>query len=225
MISMRVAVAVASVLLAPLVAAEQDSARATAAPATAADEASTVMAVWVQEEVDFPYMGLTSYYSCDGIRSKVRRILEHIGARPGFKVTVRSCVNDAGGSRSLGGVEPSPWVYITAALPQPATPELLAELAKPDPKAELAARATGKPSATAEATAQFPAQWRRVEFVGTPLGPVQWGDCELVDQMARQAFVPLGARVVEDLTSCVPRQVNPGSIRLTLEVLQPVPEK
>ena len=38
-----------------------------------------------------------------------------------------------------------PWVYITAALPQPVTPELLAELAKPDPKAELVARATGKP--------------------------------------------------------------------------------
>jgi hypothetical protein len=26
-------------------------------------------------------------------------------------------------------------------------------------------------------------------------------------------------------TTCVPRQVSPGSIRLTLEVLQPVPEK
>jgi hypothetical protein len=183
------------------------------------------MAVWVQKEVNFPYMGLTSYYSCDGIRGKVRRILEHIGARPGFKVTVRSCVNDTGGSRSLGGVEPSPWVHITAAFPQPATPELLAELAKPDPKAELVARATGKPSATAEATAQFPAQWRRVQFLGKPTGPVQLGDCELVDEMAEVAFAQLGARVVEDLTSCVPRQVNPGSIRLTLEVLQPVPEK
>jgi hypothetical protein len=118
-----------------------------------------------------------------------------------------------------------PWVYITAALPQPVTPELLAELAKPDPKAELVARATGKPSATAEATAQFPAQWRRLKFKGSPIGPVQQGDCELVDEMAESAFAQLGARVIEDLTACVPRQVNPGSIRLTLEVLQPVPEK
>ena len=225
MISMRLAVAVASVLLAPLVAAQQVSAQATAAPASAADEASTVMAVWVQKEVDFPYKGLTTYYTCDGIRDKVRTVLRHLGARPGFKVTVRSCVNDVGGSRSLGGVETMPWVYITAALPQPATPELLAELAKPDPKAELIARATGKPSATAEATAQFPAKWRRVQFLGKPTGPVQLGDCELMDEMAKVAFAQLGARVVEDLTSCVPRQVNPGSIRLTLEVLQPVPEK
>jgi hypothetical protein len=225
MISMRVAVAVASVLLAPLVAAEQQSARTTAAPAAVEDEASTVMAVWVQKEVNFPYKGLTSYYTCDGIRDKVRAILRYVGARPGFKVTVRSCVNDVVGNRSLGGVEPMPWVYITAALPQPVTPELLAELAKPDPKAELIARATGKPSATAEATAQFPAKWRRVQFLGKPTGPVQLGDCELMDEMAESAFAQLGARVVEDLTSCVPRQVNPGSIRLTLEVLQPVPEK
>jgi hypothetical protein len=225
MISMRVAVAVASVLLAPLAAAQQVSVQATDAPASAADEVSPVMAVWVQKEVNFPYQGLTSYYTCDGIRDKVRAILKHLGARPGFKVTVRSCVNDVGGGRSLGGVETMPWVYITAAFPQPATPELLAELAKPDPKAELVARATGKPSATAEATAQFPAQWRRVQFLGKPTGPVQLGDCELVDEMAEVAFAQLGARVVEDLTSCVPRQVNPGSIRLTLEVLQPVPEK
>lgn len=225
MSSMRVVVAVASVFLASLMAAEESSGQAAAAQATAADGAPTVMAVWVEKEVNFPYKGLTSYYTCDGIRDKVRGILKYLGARPGFKVKVRSCVNDVGGNRSLGGVESMPWVYITAALPQPVTPELLAELAKPDPKAELVARATGKPSTTAEATAQFPAQWRRVEFLGKPIGPVQLGDCELVDEMAEVAFAQLGARVIEDLTACVPRQVNPGSIRLTLEVLQPVPEK
>ena len=225
MISMRVVLAVASLFLAPVAAVEPASAQATAVPATAADAGSAVMAVWVQKEVNFPYKGLTAYYTCDGIRDKVRRMLKYIGARPDFKVRVRSCVNDTGASRNLGGVEPMPWVYITAALPQPVTPELLAELAKPDPKAELVARATGKPSVKAEATAQFPAQWRRLQFVGKPIGPVQQGDCELVDEMAESAFAQLGARVIEDLTACVPRQVNPGSIRLTLEVLQPLPEK
>jgi hypothetical protein len=218
----------ASLFQASVLAAGQVSAPSTAAPvapAASADDAQTVMAVWVQKEVNFPYVGLTSYYSCDGIRDKVRQILKHIGARPGFKVTVRSCVNDAGAGRELGGVERMPWVYITAALPQPATVELLAELSTPDPKGELVARATGKPAATAEATEQFPARWRRVELVGRPIGPVQWGDCELVDQMAQVAFAQLGARIVMNQTTCVPRQVSPGSIRLTLEVLQPVPEK
>jgi hypothetical protein len=222
--SVRAAVAVATLFLAPLVAEGQVSAESTATPAAAVDGA-TIMAVWVQKEVNFAYVGLTSYYSCDGIRDKVRQILKYIGARPGFKVTVRSCINDTGVRRDFGGVERMPWVYITAALPQPATPELLAELAMPDPKRELIARTTGKPSATAEATAQFPAQWRLVELVGKPIGPVQWGDCELVDQMAREAFPQLGARIVMNQMACVPHQVTPGGLNLTLEVLQPVPEK
>jgi hypothetical protein len=37
-------------------------------------------------------------------------------------------------------------------------------------------------------------------------------------------FVQLGARIVENATACVPKQVNPGSVRLTLEVLKPVPQ-
>ena len=222
--SVRAVVAVATLFLAPLVAEGQVSAESTAAPAAAVDGA-TMMAVWVQKEVNFAYVGLTSYYSCDGIRDKVRQILKYIGARPDFKVTVRSCINDTGVRRDFGGVERMPWVYITAALPQPATPELLAELAMPDPKRELIARATGKPSTTAEATAQFPAQWRRVELVGKPIGPVQWGDCELVDQMAQEAFAQLGARIVMNQMACVPHQVTPGGLNLTLEVLQPVPEK
>ena len=222
--SVRAVVAVATLFLAPLVAEGQVSAESTATPAAAVDGA-TMMAVWVQKEVNFAYVGLTSYYSCDGIRDKVRQILKYIGARPGFKVTVRSCVNDTGVRRDFGGVERMPWVYITAALPQPATPELLAELAMPDPKRELVARATGKASTTAEATAQFPARWRRVELVGRPIGPVQWGDCELVDQMAREAFPQLGARIVMNQMACVPHQVTPGGLNLTLEVLQPVPEK
>jgi hypothetical protein len=222
--SVRAVVAVATLFLAPLVAEGQVSAESTAAPAAAVDGA-TMMAVWVQKEVNFAYVGLTSYYSCDGIRDKVRQILKYIGARPDFKVTVRSCINDTGVRRDFGGVERMPWVYITAALPQPATPELLAELAMPDPKRELIARTTGKPSTTAEATAQFPARWRRVELVGKPIGPVQWGDCELVDQMAQEAFAQLGARIVMNQMACVPRQVTPGGLNLTLEVLQPVPEK
>jgi hypothetical protein len=184
--------------------------------ATAADSAP-VMAVWVEREVNFPYKGLTSYYTCDGIRLKVSAILKMIGARPGFKVDARMCPN-------YPRPENMPWVYITAALPQPATPELLAELAKPDAKQELVARVQNKDKPVAEATAQFPARWERVRIVGKPTGPVQLGDCELVDEMARMAFTQLGARVVSNEMACVPKQVNAGSVRLTLEVLKPVPQ-
>lgn len=218
---LRVDVAIA-LLLAPLVAADRSAGAPTAAGVTTADGAPTVMSVWVAREVSFDYMGLTTYYTCDGIRDKVRRILRSIGVRPDFKVTVTGCLNDAGAYGRLGGVERMPRVHVKAALPQPATPELLAELAKPDAKRELIARVKGTGDATVEATAQFPAEWRRVEIQGKPIGPVQIGDCELVDAMAAGVFAQLGARIVDDRTACVPRQLTLGSVRLTLDLLQPV---
>ena len=200
-----------------LAASASHGAPAAEATASAAPGGEPVMAVWVEKKVDFPYKGLTAYYSCDGIRLKVSAILKMIGAREGFKVDVRMCPN-------YPRPENMPWVYITAAMPQPATPELLAELAKPDAKQELVARVKGQESPVAEATAQFPARWEQVRIVGKPTGPVQVGDCELIDEMARMAFTQLGAKIVSNEMACVPKQVNPGSVRLTLEVLKPVPQ-
>lgn len=218
----RVLAAAAALLAASL--ASADEATAPSAGATA-DASQTVMAVWVEKEANFPYKGLTSYYSCTGIENKVSSILRAIGARPGFKVTARSCIHDAGARGPFAGVEPMPWVYIRAALPQPATPEALAELARTASKSELVARTKGQAAAASEATAQFPAHWTRVELLGRPTGPLQEGDCELVDEMAQGPFEQLGVKIVEKHMTCVPRQVNLGSIRLTLEVLRPVPEK
>ncbi len=210
------ALAATAPLFAPLAAVGQ-----AATPPDAA--AGTVMAVWVERDADFPYRGFTTHYSCDGIRGKVASILKAIGARPDFEVKVRSCVNDTPATHRLGGVEPMPWVYLRAALPQPATPELLAELAKPDAHRELVARVQGAGGTTAtEATAQFPARPRQVSFTGSMIGPVQFGDCELLDEMGESVFTQIGAKILEDEMACVPHQVNPGSVRLTLEVLEPV---
>jgi hypothetical protein len=184
----RIVAATVCLLAAPLLVAPQ----AAAQPAgSVTDSAPTVMAVWVEKEVDFPYQGITSYYTCNGLRDKVTAILRAIGARPGFKVDVRSCPD-------YPGPERMPWAHIRAALPQAATPE---------------------------ATAQFPAQWTKVRLEGDPLGPVQQGDCELVEEMRDHAFVQLGARIVEDHVACIPRAVTPASLNITLEVLRPVPGK
>lgn len=184
-----------------------------------ADAAATVDAVWVEHEVTFTYMPLTSYYSCDGLRDKVRWILGELGARPGFKVVARGCVE-------VQGPEIMPGVRIHAAFPTPATPELLAQLASEASKRELAARATGKPDPVAEATAQFPARVKRVEFRSgrSSLDDLQDGDCELMEQLLRRhVFDEFGVKVVEEQISCVPRQVTLGAVRMTVEVLEPVP--
>jgi hypothetical protein len=196
----------------PLLVAAQE-----AAPAP--DAAATVDAVWVEHKVNFTYMPLTSYYSCDGLRDKVRWILTQLGARPGFTVRSRGCIE-------VTGPELFPGVEIVAALPAEATPELLEQLADDASKRQLAARATGKPDPVTEATAQFPARVKRVAFESgrTTFSDLQDGDCELMEQLVRNdVFGKLGARVVEAQTHCVPRQVTLGAVRMTVDVLEPVP--
>lgn len=182
----------------------------------AAEVPPTVNAVWVEHEVNLNYMGFTSYYSCDGLRDKVVWVLKQLGARPDFKVTTRGC------SRSTGP-ELMPGVRIVAALPAEATPDVLAQIASEASKRELVARAKGASAAAEEATAQFPARVKRVEFKSGVNNDLQDGDCELIEHMRRQVFGPLGVKVVEGRASCAPRQVTLGAVRMTVEVLEPVP--
>jgi hypothetical protein len=186
--------------------------------AASANVTTVVSAVWVRHEVAFTYMGFTSFYSCDGLRAKVSRILKALGARPGFKVSPRACFE-------LTGPEAIPGVTIVAEFPAVATPELLASLASDASKRELTARATGKATPAVEATAQFPARVKRLEFRSTPysLDVLQDGDCELMEQLRDRVFGPLGVKVVDDRTRCMPRQVSLGAVRMTVEVLEPVP--
>lgn len=191
---------------------------ATGAATPSADGAATVDAVWVERELTFTYMPLTSYYSCDGLRDKVRWVLTELGARPGFKIVSRGCIE-------VQGPEVFPGVRVVAAFPAAATPELLARLAGEASKRALAARAAGKPEPVAEATATFPARARRVEFKsgGSSAHALQDGDCELMEQLRDRAFGTLGVTVIEDRIHCVPRQVSIGAVRMTVEVLEPVP--
>lgn len=184
---------------------------AKAAPATVA-EGTKVNAVWVESDHSLTYMGFTTHYSCDGLEGKVRDILRGIGARPGFKVTTSGCVN-------LNGPEVMPRVRIRAALPQEATPEVLAAVTK----AAAATKAQGKkPEAAPEAAKPFPATWRTVQFRGSALSSVQDGDCELMDQLIKEVLVPMGVRAVPgSAVNCVPHQLTLGAVTVQLRVLQP----
>lgn len=181
---------------------------------TAADETPTVSAVRVEREVELVYMAFTSFYSCDGLRSRVRRVLEDLGMGEGLEVRVRNCIR-------VTGPEVMPALHIVARVPVEATPEVLAELEAEAGKRELVARVQGV--APQEATGQFPALRRRVVLESDPLGDLQDGDCELVEQLRDRVFPKLGVKVVEDRTQCSPRQVTLGSIHTVVEVLEPLP--
>lgn len=209
---MRAAIVFKSWVLASTVAASTAAyAAAPAAPAPVA-EGTKASAVWVDADRSLTYMGFTTHYSCDGLEDKVRDILREIGARPGFKVTTSGCVN-------LNGPEVMPRVRIRAALPQEATPEVLAAVAK----AASAAKPQGKkPQAAADTAQPFPATWRTVQFRATALGDVQDGDCELMDQMIKEVLVPMGVREVPGSSvNCVPHQLTLGAVTVQLRVLQP----
>jgi hypothetical protein len=210
---LRYLVLASSSILLPMAAVAQ-SPQAGAAP----DAPAPVMAVWVEKNISFTFVGITSHYSCDGLRDKVSRILKEIGVRPGFKVSSGACVHTTGPERM-------PIARIVAALPRPATPEVLAELRKTAAQSELAGKAGGRAAPVEETTAEFPARMRRIEFRDSPTGLVQMGDCELIEQMRDSVFVPLGATVAVDRMSCQPHAVSPGDIDLTIEVLEPVPQK
>ena len=66
---------------------------AIAAEPAAPANVTTVSAVWQHHTVRFNYYGITALYSCDGLESKIRALLLHLGARKDAKVSARGCPN------------------------------------------------------------------------------------------------------------------------------------
>jgi hypothetical protein len=196
-------------------AAAETSVQAGESAATA--PAGTVDAVWVEQELAFTYMAFTTFYSCNGIRDKVRRILREIGVRPGFKVRASACIKQYGPERM-------PRVTIKAALPQALTPELQQTLDGDQSRRELVARVQGQETAESEAGEVFKARWQRVVLEQSYDSAVKDGDCELMRELVKHVFGPLGVQVADgSRLDCVPKQVPLYSVKLVLDVLQPVP--
>lgn len=176
----------------------------------------TVNAVWVEHEFSFTYMGLGTYYSCDGLRNKIEHVLEAIGARKDPKVTV-ACLDTI-------GIETLPMARIRVAVPTAATPELLRQLEDDQSRRELVERVQGKGGGVDVATAQFPAELRVVEFDGRRGRRVEDGDCELLSQLLPQVLKPLGVRELPgSALRYVPKQSQFGAVRLRLESLHALP--
>lgn len=49
------------------------------------------LASWQHHHATFYYYGLTSLYTCDGLREKVKQILLYLGARPDLNVQTTAC--------------------------------------------------------------------------------------------------------------------------------------
>ena len=180
-----------------------------ALPIAAQDQA--VPAVWRQQQIDFGYHGFTTFYTCDGLESRVEAILRALGALD-VKAVASGCFSN--------GPSASPRVSLRVRTPFEATAEVLAELRKTRTTEELKARLRGEP--LQQNTVQFAATWKAVNLTPGRFG-IDPGECELVEQLNRKVFPKLAIRVVKNDVSCVPHQRNLSQPRLQLEALTALP--
>jgi hypothetical protein len=187
---------------------------AAAAVAPATPEA--VPAVWVEHEFSFNYMGVGTYYSCDGLAGKVESLLRRLGARE--DTHVRPTCPTGPGVDLLAGVR------IRAFMPAEATPERLAARAE-TARDELVARVQGKPAGADAAPVPFPAAWQTISINGRGDRNIDDGDCELMQQIFPQVLEKMGVRMLPDSRlRCSPRTSQRGAVDLRLQSLQKLPE-
>lgn len=185
-----------------------------AAPSLAEDLADPVQAIWKPQRIEFNYQSFTTFYSCDGLESRVKRLLREVGARDDLKVRVTGC-------EGMNRPTRMPFVRIDMTSPVEATPQALEEINKDKTKRELSARVRGERAE--ELTAQFPAHWRKVDLSAGKLD-IDPGECELIDELNKKVFSKLAIKVTRDDISCVPNQRSIGQPKLEIEALTAAPK-
>jgi len=186
---------------------------------THADE--PVRAVWQVQDIYFPYFGLTTYYSCDGLRDKVRGVLKKLNVRDDYIVSIAGCAD-------MTGVVHTPSVSMVIANAVPATDDTAMAFAADPKRAKLVARLErkGKTPETVNSDAPFDAVPRQVTLYAKERFDVgAAGDCELLEQMQRVVFPKLGVKVLKDRVSCTPGQGVVGNPSLDVELLVAAPIK
>jgi hypothetical protein len=153
---------------------------------SAPDEAA---AAWKRHEVQFVYSGFTTRYSCGGLRSKVKLLLKHLGARPDIKITERGC--DEG--YALVAEFPRLKIVFYA-------PEL----------PESGARDVGEPVLGV---------WKPVTIKRNSPRGLDMGDCELVEVFRDRVMPKFLTRNVQGDVNCIPHQLVGNRIDLRFEVL------
>lgn len=157
-----------------------------------------VRAVWKEQRMDFSYLGRTARYSCQGLRDKMRSLLLDLGARRDLEVSLLGCDESA----PLGRNYPGPRLSLVFSSPQLPDPSL-----KPLHRGDL-----------------LPVDARYESFVLTSDAFKNYGvgDCELIEEFARDILPHLGARNVKREIACVPYQASGSRFFVRGEILRAV---
>jgi hypothetical protein len=147
-----------------------------------------VEARWVEHYVQFDYLGLTTYYTCNSLRDKLIELLRVVGARRDLTVRTSGC--------SLGNGTVSPIIHarmefrsLVPAPPEPSAPDLPA--------------------------LPIPSHWTKVMITERKPRGIALGDCELVEQFRDRVLKTLEVRNAEIDLACIPHDM-PAYNRMTL---------
>ena len=177
-----------------------------ALPLWAADPVvgSPFQAVWKEQHLEFSYMGRTASYSCQGLREKMRSLLLDLGARRDLEVALLGCDESAPLGRGYIG----PRLSLTFSSP-----------ALPD--------ASAKPLHPGDLTV-VDARYEPFTLTSDAFRNYGVGDCELVEEFAREILPHLSARNVKQDITCMPYQASGSRFFVRGEILRavrrPVPD-
>lgn len=167
-------------------------------PLWAAGEAGgdPVPAVWKEQRLDFSYMGRTARYSCEGLREKMRSLLLDLGARRDLKVSLLGCNESAPLRHGYLGPRLS-IVFSSPALPDAAALRLHA--------GDLSA---------------VEARYESFTLTSDAFRNYGVGDCELVEEFARQILPKFATKDVKQDITCVPYQASGSRFFVRGEILR-----
>jgi hypothetical protein len=157
---------------------------------------SPLQAVWKEQHLEFSYLGLTARYSCQGLRDKMRSLLLDLGARRDLQVALFSCDESAPLGRGYIGPRLS-LVFSSPALPDASVKPL-------HPGDLMAVDARYEPfTLTSDAFRNYGV-----------------GDCELIEEFAREILPRLSARNVKQDITCMPYQASGSRFFVRGEILR-----
>ncbi len=156
--------------------------------------AETLEAQWEFYQIRFRYAPITTFYSCDAIEGKLKRLLIILGARDDARVEMKCFGNDNLKRRREQRIYR---ILLAFAMPVPAD--------RSDLTREI-----------------FPAEWQETRVTGNVSRYLDGGDCELVDQFQRFVIPKLPIKKSTKSLHCLPIRRPSNKLRIRMTVLKAV---
>ena len=165
-------------------------------PALPPPAATATVATWTEHTLTFAYQGLTTQYSCEGLKEKMGALLRYFGARrDSIRLRAYGCAG--------GPYRPSPAINLAMEFATLA-PSEAADATVAVRGAWVERELFGKPRISRQAPSS-----------------IGRGDCELVEKFVATVLPSFTHEIMRNLTRCIPKELNGTMPNLRVRVLAP----